>query len=282
MDGAAGDSGGQAPMGALRDRLAGAREARLRDAVLRIAGDVHCIVSELRASPAELRAALDFLTDVGHATDQRRQEWVLLADVLGLSSAVEDMAAPDVPGATPQTLAGPFYRADAPDLAAGADLCRDGRGVALRVSGQVAALDGGPVGGALVEVWHANGEGFYENQEPDLQPEFNLRGRFRADAAGRFHFRTIRPSGYALPEDGPVGRLMNRLGVRLERPAHLHFRITAPGFRPLVTHVFDRDDPAIGRDALFGVKPGLLAGFRPEGDGFAVETRFVLCPEDRR
>lgn len=281
MDGAAGDSGGQAPMGALRDRLAGAREARLRDAVLRIAGDVHCIVSELRASPAELRAALDFLTDVGHATDQRRQEWVLLADVLGLSSAVEDMAAPDVPGATPQTLAGPFYRADAPDLAAGADLCRDGRGVALRVSGQVAALDGGPVGGALVEVWHANGEGFYENQEPDLQPEFNLRGRFRADAAGRFHFRTIRPSGYALPEDGPVGRLMNRLGVRLERPAHLHFRITAPGFRPLVTHVFDRDDPAIGRDALFGVKPGLLAGFRPEGDGFAVETRFVLCPEDQ-
>lgn len=281
MDGAAGESAGQTPMEALRDRLAGAREARLRDAVLRIASDVHCIVSELQASPAELRAVVDFLTDVGHATDQRRQEWVLLADVLGLSSAVQEMAAPDRPGATPQTLGGPFYRADAPDLPLGADLCRDGRGVPLRVSGQVVALDGGPVGGALVEVWHANAEGFYENQEPDRQPEFNLRGRFRADAAGRFHFRTIRPRGYALPEDGPVGRLMNRLGLRLERPAHLHFRLTAPGFRPLVTHVFDRDDPAIGRDALFGVKPGLLAAFCPEAGGSAVETRFVLCPEDQ-
>ena len=113
-----------------------------------------------------------------------------------------------------------------------------------------------------------------------LQPEFNLRGRMRADAQGRLTFRTIKPRGYFLPEDGPVGRLLNRLGLRLERPAHVHFKVTAPGFRTLVTHVFDRDDPAIDRDALFGVRPDLLAEFRtlpPGGPArHALELTLVL------
>lgn len=137
---------------------------------------------------------------------------------------------------------------------------------------------GAPVPGAMVEVWHANAEGLYENQEPDRQPEFNLRGRFRTDPVGRVGFLTIRPHGLILPEDGPVGRLMNRLGLRLVRPAHLHFRITAPGLATLTTHVFDRDDPAIRHDALFGVKPEMLAAFRPDGPGHRLDFTFVLTP----
>ena len=147
----------------------------------------------------------------------------------------------------------------------GADLSRDGKGEPLAVTGLIADTAGDGIGGALIEVWQANAEGLYENQEPDRQPDLNLRGKFRADRAGGFSFRSVKPKGYGLPEDGPVGRLMNGLGFRLERPAHLHFRVTAPGYQTLTTHVFDADDPAIERDALFSVKPDLRARFVAAG-----------------
>jgi protocatechuate 3,4-dioxygenase beta subunit len=126
-------------------------------------------------------------------------------------------------------------------------------------------------------------DGLYENQEPDWQPEFNLRGRFRADAQGRFHFQTVKPKGYTLPSDGPVGQLVSALGLGLERPAHIHFRVSADGFETLTTHVFDRSDAAIDRDAIFGVKPELLADFRalpPQGGKrrHALDLSLVLCP----
>jgi protocatechuate 3,4-dioxygenase beta subunit len=169
-----------------------------------------------------------------------------------------------------------------PDLPNGADLSRDGKGEPLRVTGRVQDLDGRPVGGAPVEIWHANAEGLYENQDPDRQPEFNLRGRLRADAEGRFEVRTIRPGRTRLPEDGPVGRLLQQLGLGLERPAHLHIRVAAPGFDPLVTHVFDRDDPLGGSDPIFAVKPGLLYPFHVTGDDGTrrahLDVTLTLCP----
>ena len=262
-------------------RLSAAGEGPLAASVGTVVAHLHRLVSETRPSPEDLRRALDFLTEVGLACDQRRQEWVLLADVLGISTAVEDMATPRPAAATPNTIAGPFYRAAAPAVEAGGTISRDGRGEPVAVSGRLADTAGAPVAGALVEVWQASHEGRYENQEPDRQPEFNLRGRLCGDAAGRFAFRTIRPRGYALPDDGPVGRLLSALGLPLDRPAHLHFRVTAPGFQTLTTHVFDRDDPAIGRDAIFGVKPGLLGAFRPAAAGEAVrwtlDVAFVLA-----
>ena len=262
-------------------RLAALPPSRLGDAVGALVGALCGLMEGLRLTPAEMRSVVDFLTEVGHSADARRQEWVLLADALGLSSRVEDLNSPRPAGATPNTVAGPFYRADAPDLPPGADLSRDGKGQPLAVSGRVVSFNGRAVSGALVEVWQANAEGRYENQEPDRQPEHNLRGRFRTDGQGRFSFRSVMPKGYALPSDGPAGRLITTLGLCMERPAHLHFRVSAEGHERLTTHIFDRADPAIGRDAIFGVKPELLAEFRPAPDGGAgrvLDLKLVLCP----
>jgi hydroxyquinol 1,2-dioxygenase len=265
-------------------RLSAHGPSRLAAAAQAAVNGLHALVVELRPSGEEFRQAIDFLTEVGHYADARRQEWVLLADVLGVSSLIEDQNSPRPAGATPNTLAGPFYRADAPEIPAGGNISRDHKGDPLEVTGRVVALDGGGVGGAAVEVWHANAEGLYENQEPDRQPEFNLRGRLRTDAEGRFRFQTVKPKGYALPSDGPVGQLMSALGLGLERPAHIHFKVSAPGFEKLTTHVFDRSDPAIGQDAIFGVKPELLGEFRalPLNGGkrrHSLDLQLVLCPE---
>ncbi len=257
-------------------RLAAADTQRLGQSLLAIVRRIHDLVVELKPSPAEMRHVVEFLTEVGQASDDRRQEWVLLADVIGVSTRVEELHAVCPEGATPMTLAGPFYRDDVPELPAGATLSRDGVGEVMEVALRVTDLDGVPVPDALIDVWQANAHGRYENQDPDLQPEFNLRGRMRTDAHGRLTFRSIKPRGYFLPEDGPVGRLVNRLGLRLERPAHVHFKVTAPGFRTLVTHVFDRNDPAIGRDALFGVRPDLLAEFRSLPPGGAARHALDL------
>ena len=281
MDGQGANAEGLRVAAELRRRLALAAPGRLGEAVRLITEHAFDILATLRPTPAELEATLQFLTDVGYATDTRRQEWVLLADVFGLSDGVINDAAVDPPGITPSTLLGPFYRSDAPMLALGADLCRNGQGVSLRVTGQVVGPDSLPLAGAVVEVWHANAMGRYENQDPDNQPEHNLRGRFTADADGRFQFRTIRPGGYALPDDGPVGQLARRLGLSLDRPAHIHFCITAPGHRRLVTAIFDASDPAIDRDALFAVKPGLIGDFRPDGRQFTLNVALVLDREKR-
>jgi len=264
-------------------RLTALGPSRLATAAQATVGGLHALVAALKPSREEFLLAIDFLTEVGHYADARRQEWVLFADVLGVSSLIEDQNTPRPAGATPNTVAGPFYRADVPETPLGANISRDGMGEPLEVSGRIAALDGSGIGGAIVEVWQANAEGLYENQEPDRQPEFNLRGHFRADPQGRFRFLSVKPKGYTLPSDGPVGRLMTALGFCLDRPAHIHFRVSAEGFETLTTHIFDRSDPAIGRDAIFGVKPELMAEFRalPPNGGkrkHSLDLNLVLCP----
>lgn len=275
-----------AQAGEFSRRLAVLGQSRLAEAAQATVGALHALIAELRPSGDEFRLAVDFLTEIGHYADARRQEWVLFADVLGVSSLIEDQNNKRPAGATPNTVAGPFYRSDVPEMPPGATISRDGKGEPLEVSGRILGLGGLAIPGAVVEVWQANAEGRYENQEPDRQPEFNLRGRFRTDAQGRFHFLTVKPKGYTLPADGPVGQLMSALGLGLERPAHIHFRISAEGFETLTTHIFDRSDPAIGRDAIFGVKPELMAEFRalpPVGGRrkCALDLNLVLCPQRR-
>ncbi|WP_374429894.1 dioxygenase [Tabrizicola sp.] len=280
MDGQGNGSNGQGGSAEQRLRLAAAAPGRLGDAVRMILGHAYDVVAQLQPSAEELDALVQFLTDVGYATDARRQEWVLLADVFGLTDAVLSRSAAGTARATPSTLPGPFYRPDAPALPLGANLCRAGEGVPLVVTGSVTGCDGEPLAGAQVEVWHANAEGRYENQDPDNQPEHNLRGRFVTDTQGCFHFRSIRPASYSLPDDGPVGQLARRIGLSLDRPAHIHFAVTAPGYARLVTSIFDGSDPAIGRDALFAVKPGLIGDFRAEKSGVSLSVALVLDRDD--
>lgn len=259
-------------------RLAGGKAATpLGQFAVRLVEHLHAIVRETRPSREEWRAAIRFLTEVGHAADERRQEWVLLSDLTGVSALVEEINARRPAGATPGTVRGPFYRPGAPKLESGASISLDGLGEPLAVDLAVADLDRTPVAGAEVETWQANGEGRYENQEPDGQPEWNLRGAFRTDAGGRVRYRTVRPAGYGVPEDGPVGALFRRLGLSLRRPAQLHFIVRAEGFETLSTEIFDAADPHLGEDALFGVRDPLLGNFQRDGAGWRLGHRFVLA-----
>jgi len=258
-------------------RTADARDRRLADAMGLLMRGLGGLICQTNASRADLMAVVGFLTEVGEACDNKRQEWVLLVDVLGLTTAIECYNAPRPEGATPNTMTGPFYRPGAPVRGEGETISLDGVGTPLIFAATVADLNGQGIEGAAVEVWQANARGMYENQEPDLQPEFNLRGTYRSGPGGRLTIRSVKPAGYAIPADGPVGRLMERLGLGTMRPAHLHFRIHAAGFQTLTTHVFDRQDPAIDRDPLFAVHDALLADFRPDGAGWTTDFRFVLA-----
>lgn len=254
-------------------RFAAGKDGKLAALIAAAVTHVHDLIKEFRPTPEEWRAVLEFLTDVGHASDERRQEWVLLSDLVGASALVEEINSRRPKGATPNTIRGPFFRADTPERANGASISLDGVGEPLLVSGRVLDLDGLPVSGAEVVTWQANGEGFYENQQPDLQPEHNLRGLFRTDAQGRFHYRSVVPAGYGVPDDGPAGRLLARAGYPLHRPAHLHFLVRAKGFETITTHVYDAKDPHLAEDALFGVRPELVTGFETiEEEGKRMKT----------
>lgn len=241
---------------------------------------VHDLIKEFRPTPEQWRKVLDFLTEVGHASDERRQEWVLFSDLVGASALVEEINSRRPSGATPNTIRGPFFRTDTPERALGSSISLDGEGEPLLVEGRVEDLDGLPITTAEIITWQANAEGYYENQQPDLQPEFNLRGLFRPDQDGRFHYRTVRPAGYDVPGDGPVGRLFAQAGYPLHRPAHLHFVVRAPGFETITTHIYDAEDPRLGEDALFGVRPELVHPFEQtviDGKSAArISVRFVM------
>jgi protocatechuate 3,4-dioxygenase beta subunit len=259
-------------------RLASTKNAPLSQILTATVRHLHDLIKEFRPTPEDWKSVIAFLTEVGHACDERRQEWVLLSDLLGASALVEEINSRRPKGATPNTVRGPFYRPDAPHLALGASISLDGVGEPLAVSGRVQDLDGHAIAGATVETWQANSHGFYENQQPDRQPEFNLRGIFRTDADGRFHYRTVRPAGYGVPEDGPVGMLLRQAGYPLRRPAHLHFVVKAPGFETITTHIYDGKDPLINEDAIFGVKQELVVEFTPAARGeWRIDIPFTMA-----
>lgn len=243
------------------DRLKGAEDERLADVLATVASHLHAIIRETKPSLKDWRAAINFLTKVGHMTDERRQEWVLVSDLLGTSSLVDALNSDRPDRATSNTMRGPFYRPDVALMPQGSSISLDGVGTPVDVNLRILDLNGAPVTGARVETWQANAQGFYENQQPDLQPEHNLRGHFESGPDGIVAYRTIRPCGYEVPKDGPLGDLLLRLGAPLCRPAHIYFQVTAHGFETLTTQIFDADDTNLGKDPLFSVKPGLVGNF---------------------
>jgi protocatechuate 3,4-dioxygenase beta subunit len=265
---------------AFADRLGSARDANVARLIAVAVTHVHDLIKQFRPTQDEWRKVIAFLTEVGHASDEKRQEWVLLSDLIGASALVDEINSRRPPGATPNTIRGPFFREDAPARVFGSSVSLDGIGEPLKVSARVVDLDGLPIAGAEVLTWQANAEGFYENQQPDLQPEHNLRGLFQTGADGRFDYLSVMPSGYGVPSDGPVGRLLAAAGYPLHRPAHLHFVVRAKGFETITTHIYDASDPHLAEDALFGVRPELVKCFEPAviggRSGKAVTLSFVM------
>ncbi len=238
--------------------FAGTTDARLRELLNSLIHHLHAFVKDVQLTEEEWRGAVEFLTATGRMCTDVRQEFVLLSDVLGISMLVETINHRALGAATESTVLGPFHMVASPARELGDTIALDGKGSPCFVSGRITAPDGAAVPGASIDVWQANDDGFYDVQQPGVQPERNLRGLFRSDERGHYWFRSVLPKYYPIPDDGPVGRLLAATARHPYRPAHLHFIVTAPGFRPVTTHAFIADSPFIDSDAVFAVKETLV------------------------
>lgn len=275
-------------------RIGPAADRRTAEVMAIMVRHLHAAIKEARVTGEEWMAAIRFLTDTGQMCTDWRQEFILLSDVLGVSMLVDAINHQRPEGSTENTVLGPFHVSNAPHYADGANISLDGKGEPVLVSGRVMDADGRPIAGATLDVWQANEDGFYDVQQPGVQPAMNLRGIFTSDADGRFWFRSAKPLHYPIPDDGPVGKLLAALGRHPFRAAHLHFIVEADGYDRIVTHIFTPDCGYLGEDAVFGVKRSLIADFRQVDDleratalGFAtpfwsVEWNVVMTPKQAR
>ena len=252
---------------------------------------LHAFIKEVEPSLDEWLQGIEFLTATGHTCTEWRQEFILLSDVLGVSMLVDSINNRRPTGATESTILGPFYVKSTPNRANGESICLDGKGEPLLVRGHVRDSCGNAIPGAVIDIWQTNDDGFYDVQQKGIQPDMNMRGTFKADEDGAYWFRSVKPRYYPIPEDGPVGKLLKALGRHPNRPAHIHAIVTADGFDPVITHIFDPNCAYLREDAVFGVKESLIGDFREVADparartmGFAedkfweIEADFMLVP----
>ena len=262
---------------AVIERLEATPDARLRRIMTSLVRHLHDFVRDVELTEAEWAAAIDFLTRTGQACTDTRQEFILLSDTLGVSILVDAIAHRAGTGITESTVLGPFYVEGAPERANGTDISAGLAGVPLLVEASVAGRGNQPLPGAIVDVWHSDDEGFYDVQRPD-RPGPALRARFHADAAGRVRFWTIQPRSYPVPVDGPAGEMLRATGRHAFRPAHVHFRLAAPGHATLVTHIFVAGDAYLDSDAVFAVKRSLIRDFAEQPPGTAPDGRVLDRP----
>jgi protocatechuate 3,4-dioxygenase beta subunit len=264
-------------------------DPRLRRIYASLITHLHAFAREVELTPDEWSAGIAFLTATGQACDTIRQEFILLSDTCGLSTLVDALANRKSGGATESTVIGPFHTDDAPEIPLGASIASDGRGEPLIVRGRVTDGSGAPLPGALVEAWETDGDGYYDTQYARREAP-DCRGFVRAAADGRYAFRAVVPVDYAIPTDGPVGVMLRNLGRAAMRPAHLHFKVAADGFVPVVTSIFVGASTHLDDDAVFGVKSSLIEPFvRHESADeaaalgvrapfYTLERDFVLVP----
>ncbi|GAA2274364.1 hydroxyquinol 1,2-dioxygenase [Streptomyces ruber] len=260
------------------DSLRGTADPRLRELLTGLIRHLHDFARETRLTHEEWARAIGFLTATGRASTGTRQEVILLSDVLGLSMLVEAVNAHTGPAATEPAVLGPFHLTESPVRALGADIDLVGGGEPCVVSGRVLSEDGTPLPGAVLDVWQADGHGFYDVQRPDVQPPGNGRGLFTADEAGRYRFRTCVPSPYPVPVDGPVGELLRATGRHPCRPAHIHFIATADGHTPVTTHLFVAGSDYLDSDAVLAVRSSLVRDFTETDDPALAEQCGVGNP----
>jgi hydroxyquinol 1,2-dioxygenase len=259
---------------AVNSRLACA-DPRFAEIMAALVKHLHSFVKEIEPTMDEWFQAIQFLTRTGQMCDHKRQEWILLSDTLGVSMLVDAINHRRPGRATENTVLGPFHVADAPRLKMGDNICLDGKGDPCFVSGTVTDEAGMPLSGATIDVWQTNDDGFYDVQQPGVQPDFNMRGRFETGADGIYSFRTTKPLPYSIPDDGTVGLMLQKMGRHPMRPAHIHFIVERPGYERLVTHIFVRGGEYLESDAVFGVKEDLIADFVRDGETW--KCRFDIC-----
>jgi hydroxyquinol 1,2-dioxygenase len=258
-------------------------DPRLREVMQAAIKHLHAFVSEVQPSGAEWFKAIQFLTAIGHKCDDKRQEFILASDVMGVSMLIDDINNRRVAGATPSTVEGPFHIPDAPEVADGGDMAKGAPGIPCFVTGTVRGLNGEPVAGAVLDLWQTDGEGLYEEQRRTAEPW--MRGIYRSKADGSYTIRTVAPISYTIPMDGPIGEFFSHTNMSHMRPAHIHFAISAPGYHGVVTHLFQAGDKYIENDVVYGVKAPLVVEFvkRPAGkapNGETIGTPFYEVKYD--
>ncbi len=242
-------------------RYEGTTDPRLRQIMQSLVRHMHAFVQDVQLTEEEWFKGIQFLTETGQMCSDIRQEFILLSDTLGVSMVVDLINHRKPTGATESTVFGPFHRDGAPELTNGDDMAiGDEGGTPTLVTGRVLDLNGRPIANALLDIWQCNSSGLYDQQLADPS-HMHMRGKFRSDANGQFVVRTSRPVFYSIPDDGPVGKLLRATGRHPFRPAHIHFVVSADGYEPVTTHLFDSIDPYLTSDTVFGVKKSLICEF---------------------
>jgi hydroxyquinol 1,2-dioxygenase len=267
-------------------RMAECEDPRFRQVMTSLITHLHDFVRDVKLTETEWITAIQFLTDVGKTVTEKRQEFILLSDTLGVSILVITLNNPAEGGTTDSTVLGPYYWEGAPEMPLGANLAEGVKGDPTWYSGQVLDAQGKPIVNAVLDVWSGDGEGTYDMQmEGDVG--MKARGRIRTDAQGRYSFWSIRPEFYPVPSDGPVGVMLRKMGRHPMRPGHIHMIVSAPGHHAVTTHLFAAGSQYLDSDAVFGVKDSLVTGFRRHDagtapDGSVRETPFYSVSYDFR
>jgi hydroxyquinol 1,2-dioxygenase len=251
-------------------------DPRLRQVMTALIKHLHAFVREVEPTQPEWFTAIDFLTRTGKLCDDKRQEFILFSDVLGVSMLVDAINNRLPSEATPTTVEGPFHVADSPELELGANMAEGAPGTPCVVVGQVRDTEGNPVAGTVLDLWQTDGEGLYEAQRDTDEPW--MRGLYHSGPDGSYAVRTVAPIGYTIPMDGTVGELMERTNISHMRPAHIHFALSAPGYHPVVTHLFQRGDQYIDTDVVYGVKEPLIVDFKKQPPGRAPNGEEIAEP----
>jgi hydroxyquinol 1,2-dioxygenase len=264
-------------------RWSTAHDERTRELLTGLVQHLHDFAREVRLTEAEWMAAIQWLTRTGQISDEKREEFILASDVLGLSMLVVQMNHRFDPAATPATVLGPFHIEGSPELDYAADMSEGLPGTPLFLTGTVRSLDGTPIGGAVLDVWQADEDGAYEAQLP--VEEARLRAKYTTREDGTYCVRTIAPKGYSIPMDGPVGELIRQTDISHFRPAHVHFLLNVPGFEPLITHLFEEGAEFLDSDVVFGTKQELVVGYEhheagPTPDGGSLDEPWISASYD--
>ncbi|MGH8258587.1 MAG: intradiol ring-cleavage dioxygenase [Steroidobacteraceae bacterium] len=245
---------------AVVDRLADGADPRFKQIMTSLVTHLHDFIREVKLTEQEWIRAVQFLTEVGKTCTDKRQEFILLSDTLGVSILTISLNHPPEKGSAESTVLGPYYWEGAPELPLGSNLAEGVKGEPAFYSGRVLDVEGRPIAGAQLDIWSGDGEGNYDMQMPG-EAQMRARGKIRTDAEGRYTFRSIRPQYYPVPTDGPVGTMLRAMGRHPYRPGHIHMIVSAPGYEPVTTHLFVADSPYLDSDAVFGTKDSLVVKF---------------------